>query len=55
VSQFETLEPLDADERGITISVDQAIDAIIDEFVVRCPHAVNTTETPTRTVEQENR
>lgn len=32
-SQFETLEPLDADESGIAIDVDQGIDAIIDSYV----------------------
>ena len=32
-SQFATLEPLGADERGLTIDVDQGVDAIIDEFV----------------------
>lgn len=34
-SQFETLEPLDADEHGITIDVDQNIDSIIDTYVAR--------------------
>jgi gluconokinase len=32
-SQFETLEPLDADERGVTIDVDQDIDAIIENYL----------------------
>ncbi|ORA38723.1 gluconokinase [Mycobacterium aquaticum] len=32
-SQFETLEPLDSDEAGITIDVDQNIDAIVDTYV----------------------
>lgn len=32
-SQFATLEPLDADENGVVIDVDQDIDAIIDDFV----------------------
>ena len=32
-SQFETLEPLDSDEAGIVIDVDQNIDAIIDAYV----------------------
>ncbi|AFM17785.1 gluconate kinase, SKI family [Mycolicibacterium chubuense NBB4] len=35
VSQFQTLEPLDADERGITVDVDQSIDAIIDASAPR--------------------
>jgi gluconokinase len=34
-SQFETLEPLDADEDGISIDVDQSIDAIVDSYVSR--------------------
>jgi len=32
-SQFATLEPLTAQERGFTIDVDQDIDAIIDAYV----------------------
>jgi gluconokinase len=31
-SQFRTLEPLAADERGVVIDVDQSIDAIVDQF-----------------------
>ena len=34
-SQFETLEPLDADERGISIDVDQSIDSIVDSYMSR--------------------
>ena len=34
-SQFETLEPLDSDEAGVVIDVDQNIDAIIDTYVAR--------------------
>jgi gluconokinase len=34
-SQFETLEPLGADEAGIAIDVDQNIDAIIDSYVAQ--------------------
>ncbi|WP_445170663.1 gluconokinase [Mycolicibacterium sp. Dal123E01] len=34
-SQFETLEPLDADEHGISIDVDQSIDSIIDTYVAK--------------------
>jgi gluconokinase len=45
-SQFETLEPLDPDERGITIDVDQDIDAIVETYVA---------STGARTTEQENR
>jgi gluconokinase len=32
-SQFETLEPLAADERGVVINVDQDIDSIVSEYV----------------------
>jgi gluconokinase len=32
-SQFETLEPLDHDERGVVIDIDQSIDAIIQTYV----------------------
>ena len=32
-SQFETLEPLAAGERGVVIDVDQDIDSIVDEYV----------------------
>ena len=34
-SQFATLEPLEPDEHGVTIDVNQSIDSIIDEFVDR--------------------
>jgi gluconokinase len=45
-SQFATLEPLDPDERGIAIDVDQNIDSIVDDYVEL---------STTRTTEQENR
>lgn len=32
-SQFETLEPLEPDERGVAIDVDQSIDSIIESYV----------------------
>lgn len=32
-SQFETLEPLDPDERGVTIDIDQSIDSIVEDYV----------------------
>src|ERR1700722_11740529 len=32
-SQFETLEPLAADEHGLAIDVDQDIDSIVDEYI----------------------
>ena len=31
-SQFATLEPLDADEQGVVIDVDQSIDAIVEAY-----------------------
>ncbi|MGC4933495.1 gluconokinase [Gordonia sp. DT30] len=34
-SQFEALEPLGSDERGMIIDVDQSVDAIVDEFVAK--------------------
>lgn len=32
-SQFATLEPLEPDERGVVIDVDQSIEAIVEEYV----------------------
>lgn len=32
-SQFETLEPLDPDERGVTININQSIDSIVEDYV----------------------
>lgn len=32
-SQFETLEPLEPDERGVAIDVDQSIDSIVDSYI----------------------
>lgn len=34
-SQFETLEPLRADEAGVVIDVGQSIDSIVDEYISR--------------------
>jgi gluconokinase len=45
-SQFDTLEPLEPDECGIVIDVDQNIDSIVDNYVAL---------SATRTTEQENR
>jgi gluconokinase len=45
-SQFATLEPLESDERGIAIDVDQNIDSIVDNYVAL---------SATHTTEQENR
>jgi gluconokinase len=42
-SQFKTLEPLEPDERGVTIDVDQNIDSIVDDYVALS--ATRTTET----------
>ncbi|WP_102145103.1 gluconokinase [Mycobacterium hubeiense] len=43
-SQFDTLEPLDADEHGVVVDVDQNIDAIVEAYL-----------SATGTTEQENR
>lgn len=54
VSQFETLEPLDDDEHGVSIDVDQSIDAIVDAYVT----GTSSTEPAPSEVhktEQENR
>jgi gluconokinase len=32
-SQFDTLQPLEPDERGVTVDVDQNIDSIVDAYV----------------------
>jgi gluconokinase len=45
-SQFQTLEPLRADERGVTIDVDQDIDSIVETYLAL---------SASRTTEQENR
>ena len=34
-SQFDTLEPLDPDEGGLVIDVDQDVDSIVDDYVSR--------------------
>ncbi|SDU68761.1 gluconokinase [Gordonia westfalica] len=36
-SQFVTLEPLTSDERGVTVDVDQSVDAIVDALVASLP------------------
>ena len=43
-SQFQTLEPLAADEHGVVIDVDQSIDAIVDEYVEHIEHVAHTQE-----------
>ena len=45
-SQFATLEPLEPDERGVVIDVDQNIDSIVNDYAAL---------SATRTTEQENR
>jgi gluconokinase len=45
-SQFETLEPLTADERGVSIDVDQDIDSIVETYLAL---------SATRTTEQEKK
>lgn len=45
-SQFETLEPLENDELGVTVDVDQDIDSIVESYLA---------QTDSRTTEQENR
>lgn len=32
-SQFDTLEPLESDERGVAVDVDQNIDAIVESYL----------------------
>ncbi len=32
-SQFETLEPLETDERGVTVDVDQDIDSLVESYL----------------------
>jgi gluconokinase len=34
-SQFDTLEPLSADEHGVDIDVDQDIDSIVENYLAR--------------------
>jgi len=33
MSQFDALEPLEADERGLVVDVGQSVDGIVEEFV----------------------
>lgn len=33
-SQFDTLEPLQPDERGVVIDVDQSIDSVVEAYIV---------------------
>jgi len=36
-SQFDTLEPLEPDENGVVVDVDQSIDAIVNEYASTLP------------------
>lgn len=45
-SQFATLEPLQADERGVVIDVDQSVDAIVAEAVSQLEALTSTEENP---------
>ncbi len=36
-SQFDTLEPLQDDEHGLVVSVDQSVDAIVERYVAHHP------------------
>jgi gluconokinase len=38
-SQFEILEPLEPDEKGVAIDVDQNIDSIVEAYVVSASRA----------------
>ena len=40
-SQFETLEPLESDEHGVVIDVDQNIDSIVENYVSPAPEQEN--------------
>lgn len=42
-SQFATLEPLEPDEHGIAVDVDQSVDQIVEECVARLPAAPGST------------
>jgi gluconokinase len=45
-SQFETLEPLEPDEHGVAIDVDQDIDGIVETYLAL---------TASRAIEQEKK
>lgn len=44
-SQFATLEPLEPDEPGVVVDVDQGVDAIVDSVVARLAAPTPTEET----------
>lgn len=43
-SQFATLEPLQPDEHGLEIDIDQSIDEMVDEYVRRTTDAADNTQ-----------
>lgn len=51
-SQFDTLEELTADERGITVDVDRSIDAIVEESLARVDNLSSPGASGTRWMEQ---
>ena len=54
-SQFDTLEPLEDDERGVNIDVDQNIDSIVDAYVASGTVTTTDAAPEVRTTGQENR
>ncbi len=40
-SQFDTLEPLEADEHGVVVDVDQDIDAVVENYLTRSTEQEN--------------
>ena len=40
-SQFDTLEPLEADEHGVVVDVDQDIDAVVENYLTRATEQEN--------------
>ena len=42
-SQFATLEPLEADEHGVVLDIDQSVDRIVQQYVERLPAAIGAT------------
>ena len=40
-SQFDTLEPLEADEHGVVVDVDQDIDAVVENYLTRSTQQEN--------------
>lgn len=42
-SQFATLEPLEPDEHGVVLDIDQSVDRIVQQYVDRLPAAIGAT------------